>query len=69
MLNMLNPFYNYIGSQLVSFFEKEASTGKTDRYYLYLPTKDLVDSLYDVFNNKIKARPLFTRHDAGSQDL
>ena len=39
---MLNPFYDYIGNQFVSFFEKEASKGKTDRYYLYLPTEDLV---------------------------
>ena len=64
---MLNPFYKYIGSQLVSFFEKEASTGKTDRYYLYLPTSNLVDSLYDVLKNEKSSEPFIYQHDAGSK--
>ena len=55
---MLNPFYDYIGNRLVSFFEQEASKGKTDRYYLYLPTEDLVTSLYTVLKGTKTANNL-----------
>lgn len=64
---MLNPFYEYIGSQLVSFFKKEASIGKTDRYYLYLPTKDLVESLYEVLKSEKSSEPFVYQHEEGSK--
>lgn len=65
MLNMLNPFYEYIGSQLISFFEKEANKGKTDRYYLYLPSDELVTNLYEVLKKQPNSEPFVYQHKVG----
>lgn len=65
MLNMLNPFYRYIGEQLVSFFEKEAGLGKRDRYYLYLPSEDLICNLYEVLKGQKASEPFYYQHEDG----
>jgi len=62
---MLNPFYNYIGSQLATFFKKEAIKGKTERYYLYLPSKELVSCLYEVLMNLENSDPFIYTHEEG----
>lgn len=67
MLNMLNPFYKYIGDQLVSFFEKEATKGKTDRYFLYLPTEEIIASLYEALAEKVNSETFNYQHDQGSK--
>ncbi|SFB98970.1 DNA phosphorothioation-dependent restriction protein DptH [Bacillus sp. OV322] len=64
---MLNPFYKYIGDQLVSFFEKEASSNKTDRYFLYLPTEEVISSLYREIGNNESKVPFHYRHKEGSK--
>lgn len=67
MHNMLNQFYNYIGDQLVSFFEKEALRNKTDRYFLYLPTEEIISSLYQAIGNHESKVPFPYRHKEGSK--
>jgi DNA phosphorothioation-dependent restriction protein DptH len=64
---MLNPFYNYICDQLVSFFEKEALRNKTDRYFLYLPTEEIISSLYQAIGNHASNVPFHYRHKEGSK--
>ncbi|SIQ07690.1 DNA phosphorothioation-dependent restriction protein DptH [Bacillus cereus] len=64
---MLNQFYKYIGNQLVLFFEKEASRNKTDRYFLYLPTEDVISSLYNALNENDNCEPFVYRHEEGSK--
>jgi len=63
---MLNPFYEYIGNQLITFFEKEANRGKTDRYYLYLPSDELVTNLYEVLEEQENGESFIYKHEAGS---
>lgn len=67
MLNMSNPFYNYIGEQLVSFFAKESKQGKTDRYYLYLPSEQLVSNISNVFQGQENAEAFQYQHEAGAR--
>lgn len=67
MLSMLNQFYKYIGNQLVLFFEKEASRNKTDRYFLYLPTEEVISSLYNALNENDNCEPFVYRHEEGSK--
>lgn len=67
MLNMLNPFYKYIGNQLVLFFEKEASRNKTDRYFLYLPTQEIISSLYNALSEHENSESFVYRHEEGSK--
>ncbi|SES25538.1 DNA phosphorothioation-dependent restriction protein DptH [Psychrobacillus sp. OK032] len=62
---MLNPFYSYIGNQLASFFQKEATKGKTERYYLYLPSEELVSSLYEVLKAQKNSEQFSYLHEAG----
>ncbi len=67
MLNMSNPFYEYISNQLVSFFEKEASMNKMERYFLYLPTEDIISGLYNNLNKYENSEPFVYRHEEGSK--
>ncbi|MBY0099450.1 DNA phosphorothioation-dependent restriction protein DptH [Mesobacillus maritimus] len=64
---MLNTFYNYIGDQLVSFFEEEAIRNKTDRYFLYLPTEEVISSLYQAIGSHKNKVPFHYRHKEGSK--
>lgn len=65
MLNMLNPFYDYIGGQLVNFFKKESEENRLDRYYLYLPEEDLVDELIQVLKTDSHAEKFVYQHESG----
>ncbi|MGQ0439069.1 hypothetical protein ACT4UT_16395 [Bacillus sp. B-TM1] len=64
---MLNPFYKYIGNQLILFFEKEASRNKTDRYFLYLPTEEIISSLYNALSEHENSESFVYRHEEGSK--
>lgn len=65
MLNMLNPFYEYIGGQLVNFFKKESEENRIDRYYLYLPEENLVEELIQVLKTDGNADEFIYQHDSG----
>lgn len=67
MLNMLNQFYKYISNQMVSFFEKEATRNKIDRYFLYLPTNEIIANLYQAIGNHDSKIPFSYRHNEGTK--
>jgi DNA phosphorothioation-dependent restriction protein DptH len=62
---MLNPFYDYIGGQLVNFFKKESEENHIDRYYLYLPEENLVDELIGVLKTDSRAEKFVYQHESG----
>lgn len=62
---MLNPFYEYIGGQLVNFFKKESEENRIDRYYLYLPEENLVDELIEVLKTDSHAEKFVYQHESG----
>ncbi|PUB13379.1 DNA phosphorothioation-dependent restriction protein DptH [Paenisporosarcina sp. OV554] len=61
---MLNPFYDYIGGQLVNFFRKESDENRIDRYYLYLPEENLVDELIQVLKTDSHAEKFVYQHES-----
>lgn len=67
MLNMSNPFYKYISNQLVVFFEQEATRNKTDRYYLYLPTEEIIKNIYKEFKKLANIEPFVYKHEKGTK--
>ena len=67
MLNMLRPFYDYISDQMTSFFQKEASKNKTDRYFLYLPTETIISNLFEALERQVNSEPFTYQHDKGSK--
>jgi len=62
---MLNQFYEYISSQILSFFEKESAKPGTNRYYLHLPSNEHVKELYDVLANHEKSEQFNYQHPEG----
>ncbi len=67
MLNMLRLFYDYISDQMTSFFQKEASKNKTDRYFLYLPTETIISNLLESLKKQENSEPFIYQHNMGSK--
>ncbi|WP_158591822.1 DNA phosphorothioation-dependent restriction protein DptH [Oceanobacillus halophilus] len=62
---MLKTFYEYVSDQMISFFQKEASRNKTDRYFLYLPTESIISNLFEALEKQANSVPFNYRHDKG----
>src|SRR5699024_4226987 len=65
MHNMSNQFYEYIGSQLVAFFEQESEKAKSNRYYLHLPSNEHVAELYNVLKERGESEVFPYQHREG----
>src|SRR5699024_11333399 len=62
---MSNQFYEYIGSQLVAFFEQESEKEKSNRYYLHLPSSEHVTELYNVLRERNESEVFPYQHREG----
>lgn len=67
MHNMLNQFYDYVGSQLVDFFERESIKTASNRYYLHLPSNEHVTQLYEVLKERQESKLFLYQHREGLQ--
>ncbi|WP_214827807.1 DNA phosphorothioation-dependent restriction protein DptH [Exiguobacterium algae] len=65
---MSNQFYKFITQQLLDFFKNEIQQKRTDRYYVYLPTKKDVKEMYDALSNLNVSEKFTYKHPFGNED-
>ncbi|TCI65747.1 DNA phosphorothioation-dependent restriction protein DptH [Exiguobacterium sp. SH0S1] len=68
MHSMSNQFYKFITQQLLNFFDNEIKQKRTDRYYVYLPSKQDVKEMYDALSALNVANIFTYKHPFGNED-
>ncbi|MFD0942802.1 helicase HerA domain-containing protein [Savagea faecisuis] len=64
---MSNQFYKYVANQLTQFFQEEVKKENVGRYYLQLPSIDISEQLFEIFEAMSVARPFIYKHEEGSE--
>ncbi|WP_313532895.1 DNA phosphorothioation-dependent restriction protein DptH [Exiguobacterium profundum] len=65
---MSNQFYEFITQQLLQFFKHEIQQNRTDRYYVYLPTKQDVKEMYDALSGLSVSETFTYKHPFGKEN-
>ncbi|MCC9623285.1 DNA phosphorothioation-dependent restriction protein DptH [Thalassospira sp. MA62] len=65
---MSNQFYEFITQQLLQFFKHEIQQNRTDRYYVYLPTKQDVKEMYDALSDLSVSETFTYKHPFGKEN-
>lgn len=68
MHSMSNQFYEFITQQLLQFFKHEIQQNRTDRYYVYLPTKQDVKEMYDALSGLSVSETFTYKHPFGKEN-